>query len=237
LKIQLRPIGARLALVLPDAILDQLGIAEDTVLELNIIDDGKGLEIRPVPKDEPAGESTQWFNLIQPRLSPAARRLLDHLRAHAGCFFEPEEVPLGRKTKSASQDAVFVVCGRAAFHDPQVLMLAGRIGYLAEGVEATTVQPEWSFQPLTISKSDRAAHKDAIVLRHLNANRGRLVPREEVYGELHRQWRGEGSILLRDVDMCAARLAFGHPGIVVHGTRVGLLPKGLAGVSGQGIST
>jgi len=237
MKIQVRPIGSRLAIVVPDAMLEQLGIAEDTLLELNLTDDGEGIEIRPVPKDEPVGESTQWFDPIQKRLSPAARRLLDFLEAHPGHFYEPDEVRLGRKTRSASQDDVFIACGRAALHEPRVLMVAGRIGYLAEGVEAAAIAPDWSFQPLRSPKSDRAARKDAVVLRHLNANRGRLVPREEVYAELHRKWRGEGSILLRDVDVCAARLAFGHPGIVVHGTRVGLLPKGLAGVSDQGIST
>jgi len=236
MKIQVRPIGPRLAIVLPDAMLEQLRIAEDTVLELNLTADGKGVEIRPVPKDTPMGESTQRFNLIQKRLSPSARRLLEFLETHPGRFYPPEEVRLS-KARSANRDDVIIACGRAAFHDPRVLMLAGRIGYLGEGVEAADIQPDWPFRPAPPSRSDRAAQKDAIVLRYLDAHRGRLLPREEIYAELHRQWRGEGSVLLRDVDICSARLAFGHPNIVVHDSRIGLLPQGLAEVSGQTLST
>jgi hypothetical protein len=57
----------------------------------------------------------------------------------------------------------------------------------------------------------------------LRANQGSLLDRDDVFGELHGKWTGDGGIMLRDVDMCAARLAFGHPGIVVSQGKTGLL--------------
>jgi hypothetical protein len=83
------------------------------------------------------------------------------------------------------------------------------------------LEPGWSSALRRADTSPRAAAKDAIVLRLLRAHPGRTFAREEVYEVLHREWRGEGGIMLRDVDACAARLAFGEPGIVLAGARVG----------------
>ena len=83
MKIQLRPLGQRLAIVLPDAILDQLGIGEDTVLDLQITDDRQGVEIRPTPL-APEPDSTERFTRIERRLSPGARRLIGFLEKRLG---------------------------------------------------------------------------------------------------------------------------------------------------------
>ena len=217
MRIQLRPIGQRLAIVLPDSMLDQLGIGADTVLDVSFTKDNQGVEIRAAP-EEP--HLTERFSPIQARLSPGAEKLLVFLKAHEGTFFHPKDLPSKRKV---NKDRVFVACGRAAFFDPHVLIVRGRIGYLAD--PDRVFEPDWSFAAFNASKSSRAAEKDRIVLRLFEANPSRLLDRDEVYGGLHRQWQGDGGIMLRDVDMCAARLAFAHWQIVVRHGQVGLVEQ------------
>lgn len=222
MKLQLRPIGQRLAIVLPDALLEQLGIDEHTALDLDLTEDGRGIVVRRATSEAPAPDSTERFNMVKSRLSPAAKRLLKQLESSPGTFLADHEVRTGKRMRIASDSDVLVACGRLALHDPRVLMIRGRIGVVPEGTDPADFEPDWSFVHPHVDRSRRGSTKDQIVLRHLMEHRGELIPREEVYAHLHRRWKGEGGIMIRDVDMCAASLAFSRADVVVCGCCVGV---------------
>ncbi len=221
MRIQVRPIGQRLAIVLDDAMLEQLGIGPDSVLELSMTADDKGIEVRPVDPAILREEKVKEFHPVQLRLAPKAKRLLAFLQRNEGQFFERSELKLGRKLANSSKSEVFITCGRVLFYEPRTVLLRGRMGYLPADQDVASFQPDWSFRPLPLERSPRSAKKDNIVLRLLQAHPGRYFDRDQLYDQLHDRWRGAGGIVQRDADISAARLGFGHPMVEVRGGKLG----------------
>ncbi len=222
MKIQVRPWGQRRAIILDDAILDQLGIKEDSLLELTYTEDNEGLILRPAER-EPDEVALLETNFIQRKSSPRSERVLRFLRSTRGQFHEPDSVPLGKRFSAQSGGDLFAYCGRAAFEDEFVTILRGRIGYRFEKVTMETLRPEWEFRQKAYSISSTARRKDQIVLALLASQKGRFFTRQEIFQQLHRRWRGPGGIMLRDVDICGARLAFTRPDALVFASSLAII--------------